>query len=65
MHDWLTWNSTKDGKPRPEPLFCKRCGSKLEPDNEIVGYDEYTGKPIQPFLSRKRCSSGACRLDQW
>lgn len=62
MFDWMTWNSTKDGKPRPEPVFCNRCGTKLVPNDSISGYDEYTGNPIRPFMYQKVCRDSHCSL---
>lgn len=45
-------NTIKDGNP----IYCKFCGSKLAIVNELVGYDEMTGKPI--ILQIKKCKSG-------
>ena len=49
---------------RPKPIFCKRCGTKLVPDQFIIGYDEYTGKPIRPFVNRDTCTNQGCKTNQ-
>lgn len=48
-------------KPQPKPLFCRFCGKKLVPNVTIVGYDELTGDPIQPFLNKNVCPDKNCK----
>lgn len=49
----LDWFAPRE--PRPVAVYCKYCGSQLEPDDRIIGYDEQTGKAIRPFLDTKVC----------
>lgn len=58
MTNWRIWSLPK--KSNSNPVFCKYCGEKLEPNKAIAGYDEYTGKPVQPFLNQMICTNRFC-----
>jgi len=45
-----------------DPIYCKHCGKKLIKDDSVLGYDEYTGKPIRPLFPKKVCPHSLCRL---
>lgn len=57
---WLSPFGPKK-EDRPPPKFCKHCGSTLVPNDRVLGYDEYTGTPIQPLIDVKVCKNFYCK----
>ena len=48
-------------KDTREKLYCKYCGTALESDDRITGYDECTGKAIKPLINNKVCPYPHCK----